>query len=68
MLIVYLYQQVFDKLRKTIGFFLSTTRSAKAAQLFLAKAQIELKSWEYPNVINTNKAPAYGLVIRIIIA
>ncbi len=43
---------------------MSTTRNAKAAQLFLAKALRGLKSWEYSNVLNTDKAPAYGVAIR----
>ncbi|MGR5096997.1 IS6 family transposase [Vibrio maritimus] len=62
---VYLYRAV-DKRGETIDFFLSVTRNAKVAQRFLAKALSGLKSWEYPHTINTDKAPAYGVAIRVL--
>lgn len=48
----------------TIDFYLSSTRNAKAAKRFLAKALGPLKDWEKPYAINTDKAAAYGQAIR----
>jgi len=36
---------------------------AKAAKRFLGKALNGLKDWEQPTVINTDKAPTYGIAI-----
>jgi IS6 family transposase len=47
----------------TIDFYLSSTRNAKAAKRFLAKVLNGLKDWEKPGIINTDKAPTYGLAI-----
>ena len=58
----YLYRAL-DKEGNTIDFYLSPTRSAKAAKRFLGKALNGLKGWEKPDVINTDKAPTYGLAI-----
>ncbi len=58
----YLYRAV-DKHGDTIDFYLSPTRSAKAAKRFLGKALKGLKDWEKPHVINTDKAPSYGAAI-----
>ena len=41
----------------------SPTRNAKAAKRFLGKALNGLKDWEKPSVINTDKAPTYGIAI-----
>jgi len=35
----------------------------RAAKRFLGKALNGLKDWEKPTVINTDKAPAYGIAI-----
>jgi transposase, IS6 family len=43
---------------------LSPTRNAKAAKWFLAKALAQRKEWEKPRVINTDKAPTYGIAIQ----
>jgi len=59
----YLYR-VVDKFGNTIDFYLSSTRDAKAAKRFLGKALNGLKDWERPTVINTDKAPTYGIVIE----
>lgn len=59
----YLYRAV-DAEGRTIDFYLSPTRSAKAAQRFLGKALRGLKEWEQPYVINTDKAGAYTRAIR----
>jgi len=59
---VYLYRAI-DKMGDTIDFYLSPTRSAKAAKRFLGKALNGLKDWEKPLKINTDKAPAYGVAI-----
>ena len=58
----YLYRAV-DKHGDTIDFHLSPTRNAKAAKRFLAKALRGLRASECPTVINTDKAPTYGLAI-----
>ncbi|WP_235680989.1 IS6 family transposase [Agrobacterium vitis] len=58
----YLYRAV-DKFGNTIDFYLSPTRNAKAAKRFLGKALNSLKDWEKPTVINTDKAPTYGIAI-----
>src|SRR3546814_10574255 len=47
----------------TIDFYLSPTRSAKAAKRFLGKAPRGLKHWEKPATLNTDKAPSYGAAI-----
>jgi IS6 family transposase len=44
-------------------FYLSPTRNAKAAKRFLGKALNGLKAWEKPEVINTDRAPTYGIAI-----
>ena len=58
----YLYRAL-DKHGNTIDFYLSPTRNAKAATRFLGKALNGLKDWEKPEVINTDKAPTYGIAI-----
>jgi transposase-like protein len=58
----YLYRAV-DKHGNTIDFYLSPTRNAKAAKRFLGKTLNGLKDWEKPEVINTDKAPTYGIAI-----
>ncbi len=59
----YLYRAV-DKRGDTIDFYLSPTRSAKAAKRFSwAKALRGLKHWEKPATLNTDKAPSYGAAI-----
>jgi len=59
---VYLYRAV-DKFGDTIDFYLSSTRNTKAAKRFLGKALKGLKDWEFPDVLNTDKAPTYGAAI-----
>src|SRR3546814_17783583 len=58
----YLYRAV-DKRGDTIDFYLSPTRSAKAAKRFLGKDLRGLKHWEKPDTLNTDKAPSYGTAI-----
>lgn len=58
----YLYRAV-DKRGDTIDFYLSPTRSAKAAKRFTGKALRGLKHWEKPATLNTDKAPSYGAAI-----
>jgi IS6 family transposase len=58
----YLYRAV-DKYGETIDFYLSRTRNAQAPKRFLGKALNGLKDWEKPTIINTDKAPAYGVAI-----
>ena len=58
----YLYRAV-DKFGNTIDFYLSPTRTARAAKRFLGKALNGLKDWEKPRVINTDKAPTYAAAL-----
>jgi transposase-like protein len=58
----YLYRAL-DKLGKTIDFYLSPARDAKATKRFLGNALKGLKDWEKPEIINTDKAPTYGIAI-----
>jgi transposase, IS6 family len=58
----YLYRAL-DKHGNTIDFYLSPTRNANAAKRFLGKALNGLREWERPEVINTDKAPTYGVAI-----
>jgi transposase-like protein len=60
---VYLYRSVDDH-GDTIDFYLSKTRNAKAAKLFLNKSIRKLKDWEKPQIINTDKNPAYIKAIK----
>lgn len=57
----YLYRAI-DKEGKTLDFFLSDRRNAKAAKRFLAKALRRSRDWT-PHIINTDKNPAYGQAI-----
>ena len=59
----YLYRAV-DSAGKTINFYLSSTRNAKAAKRFLGKALRPLKTWEKPYLINTDKAGCYMTPIK----
>src|SRR3546814_11696879 len=52
----YPYRTV-DKRGDTIDFYLSPTRSAKAAKRFLGKALRGLKHCEQPATLHTDKAP-----------
>ena len=58
----YLYRAL-DKYGNTIDFYISPTRSAKAAKRFLGKTLSGLKDWEKPKIINTDEAPTYGIAI-----
>ncbi|MCB4816465.1 IS6 family transposase, partial [Providencia rettgeri] len=60
----YLYRAV-DKRGDTIDFYLSPTRSAKAAKRFLGKALRGLKHWEKPATLNTDKALMNPLMILV---
>jgi IS6 family transposase len=57
----YLYRAI-DKDGNTLDFLLSDRRDAKAAKRFLAKALRRNRDWK-PQVINTDKNPAYGEAI-----
>lgn len=59
----YLYRAV-DKRGHTVDFYLSSTRNIQAAKRFLGKALRGLKSWEKPQTINTDRAPAYATAIK----
>ncbi|WP_414461465.1 DDE-type integrase/transposase/recombinase [Escherichia coli] len=45
---------------RTVDFYLSSRRNSKAAYRFLGKILNNVKKWQIPRFINTDKAPAYG--------
>lgn len=55
----YLYHAV-DQRGHTIDFYLSSQRNTQSAYLFLSKICNNVKKWQIPKIINTNKAPTYG--------
>ena len=57
----YLYRAI-DKGGATLDFYLADRRNTKAAKRFLAKALRRSRGWK-PQVINTDKNPAYGEAI-----
>ncbi|MEL6256731.1 MAG: IS6 family transposase [Bacteroidota bacterium] len=59
----YLYRAI-DKDGRTIDFYLSHTRSAKAAKRFLQKAIKGFKDWQQPYVINTDQNASYRKAIK----
>ena len=59
----YLYRAI-TKSGKTLDFYLSSTRNAKAAKRFLGKALRKMKEYEKPATINTDLAPSYDRAIR----
>jgi IS6 family transposase len=59
----YLYRAI-DKTGGMIDFYLSSTRSAQAAKIFLGKALKRIPKWAHPSSINTDKAPSYGVDIE----
>jgi len=59
----YLYRAI-TKSGKTLDFYLSHTRNAKAAKRFLGKILRKMKEYEKPATINTDKAPSYDRAIR----
>jgi transposase, IS6 family len=58
----YLYRAV-DKHGNTVDFYLSPTRNTAAAKRFLGNALSDLKRWEKPTIINTDKAPTYAAAL-----
>mgnify|MGYP006238710541 CR=1 FL=1 len=59
----YLYRAI-DKDGRTIDFYLSHSRNAKAAKRFLQKAIKGFTGWQQPYVINTDQNPSYGKAIK----
>ena len=55
----YLYRAV-DQRGYTIDFYLSSRRNTKSAYCFLGKILKNVKKWQIPKAINTDKAPTYG--------
>jgi len=61
----YLYRAV-DSRGRTIDFYLSSRRNSKAAYRFLGKILNNVKSWQIPRRINTDKAPTYGRALALL--
>ena len=55
----YLYRAV-DQRGHTIDFYLSSRRNSQSAYRFLSKIFNNVKKWQIPKIINTDKAPTYG--------
>jgi transposase-like protein len=55
----YLYR-VVDNSGRTVDFYLSSHRNSKAAYRFLGKILNNVKKWQIPRFINTDKAPTNG--------
>ena len=52
----HLYRAV-DSRGRTVDFYLSSRRNSKAAYRFLGKILNNVKKWQIPRFINTDKAP-----------
>ncbi len=59
----YLYRAV-DSRGRTVDFYLSSRRNSKAAYRFLGTSNV--KKWQIPRFINTDKAPAYGRALALL--
>ena len=55
----YLYRAV-DSRGRTVDFISPPVVTAKLAYRFLGKILNNVKKWQIPRFINTDKAPAYG--------
>ena len=49
-----------------LSIFLSSRRNSKAAYRFLGKILNNVKKWQIPRFINTDKAPAYGRALALL--
>ena len=58
----YLYRAV-DSKGRTIDFYLSHTRNAKAAHRFLSKCLSRIPIWAHPTTLNTDQNPTYSIAI-----
>jgi IS6 family transposase len=52
----YLYRAVDNRVR-TVDFYLSPRRNSKTAYRFLGNILNNVKKWQIPRLINTDKAP-----------
>ncbi|WP_407225187.1 IS6-like element IS26 family transposase [Enterobacter kobei] len=63
----YLYRaRAVDSRGRTVDFYLSSRRNSKAAYRFLGKILNNVKKWQIPRFINTDKAPAYGRALALL--
>ena len=60
---MYLYRAV-NKQGETIDFYLSPSRDTESAERFLSKSLENLKEFQKPKTINTDKNPAYNGAIK----
>jgi IS6 family transposase len=49
-----------------LNFYLSSRRNGKAAYRFLGKMLNNVKKWQIPRFINTDKAPAYERALALL--
>ncbi len=55
-----------DSAAPAVDFYLSSRRNSKAAYRFLGKILNNVKKWQIPRFINTDKAPAYGRALALL--
>lgn len=51
---------------RTIDFYLSSRRNSKAVYRFLGKILNNVKGWQIPRLINTDKAPTCGRALALL--
>ncbi|MCT2468215.1 DDE-type integrase/transposase/recombinase, partial [Acinetobacter baumannii] len=59
-------KRAVDSRGRTVDFYLSSRRNSKAAYRFLGKILNNVKKWQIPRFINTDKAPAYGRALALL--
>ena len=52
-----------DQRGHTIDFYLCSRRKTQSAYRFLSKIFNNVKKWQIPKIINTDKAPTYGCAL-----
>lgn len=61
----YLYQAV-DSRGRTVDVYLFSCRNSKSAYRFLGKIFNNVKKWQIPRFINTDKASTYGRALELL--
>ncbi len=61
----YLYRDI-ESWGRTIDFYLSPRRNSKAVYRFLSKNVNNVKKWQIPRFINTDKASTYGRALALL--
>uniref|UniRef100_UPI00398C4A34 DDE-type integrase/transposase/recombinase n=1 Tax=Salmonella enterica TaxID=28901 RepID=UPI00398C4A34 len=61
----YQYRAV-DSRGRTVDFYIYYHRNSKAAYRFMGKSINNVKKWQIPRFINTDKAPDYGRALALL--